>query len=73
MRNFWSDVAIRNRETDAMAQHLADRMHVFALVLTVIVLGMRLIAGRQDLTSGAIDGETTGAAPAAEVEAPVLY
>jgi len=73
MRNFWSDVAIRNRETDAMAQHLADRMHVFALVLTMIVLGMRLIAGRQDLTSGTIEGANTGVESATEVETPVLY
>jgi hypothetical protein len=68
MRNFWSDIEIRNRETEAMAQHLADRIHVIAFVLTLIVLGMRLVAGRQDLTSAA-----PSATPVAEAETPVLY
>lgn len=73
MRNFWSDVEIRNREIDAMGRHLAERMHVVAFVLTVIVLGMRLIAGRQDLTSTTIDEDASGVEAAAHVETPVLY
>ena len=73
MVNFWSNIEIRNRETASVAQHLARRMHVVAVVLAVIVLGMRLIAGRQDLTSGTIDGDGTEVAPATEVETPVLY
>jgi hypothetical protein len=73
MRNFWSDTEIRNRETEAMAQHLADRIHVFAFVLTLIVLGMRLIAGRQDLTPDAPGADAPGPAPAADVQTPMLY
>jgi hypothetical protein len=73
MRNFWSDTEIHNRETEAMAQHLAERIHIIAFVLTVIVLGMRLIAGRQDLTSGAADGDASSATRDREAETPVLY
>ena len=73
MRNFWSDIEIRNREIDAMARHLAERVHVVAFVLTVIVLGMRLIAGRQDLTSTTLDGPASEVEAAADVETPVLY
>jgi hypothetical protein len=73
MRNFWSDTEIRNRETEAMAQLLADRIHVVAFVLTLIVLGMRLIAGRQDLTSDAMGADASSVTPAAEAQTPVLY
>jgi hypothetical protein len=44
-----SDIEKQNRETAALAERLAGRIHLIAFVLTAIVLAMRLIAGKQDL------------------------
>jgi hypothetical protein len=46
----WRDIEARNRETEALADRWELRIHTIALVLTGLVLAMRLVAGRQDLT-----------------------
>jgi hypothetical protein len=45
-----SDIEAENHETEGLAELLEFRLHAIALVLTGIVLAMRLVAGRQDLT-----------------------
>lgn len=50
MTSSWRDIETRNRETQALAERWELRIHAIALVLTGIVLAMRLVAGRQDLT-----------------------
>ena len=62
MSNPWSDISAHNRHTEALAERWELRIHALLWVLTAIVLIMRLIAGRQDLTS---DG-TSWHDPAAE-------
>ena len=47
----WSEIETHIRATDAMAERLELRIHAIAWVITAIVLAMRLVAGRQDLTS----------------------
>jgi hypothetical protein len=51
MRTPWSEIETHNRATDALAERLELRIHTIAWVITAIVLAMRLVAGRQDLTS----------------------
>lgn len=51
MSNPWSESEIHNRQTEALAERLELKIHALAWVLTAVVLAMRLIAGRQDLTS----------------------
>lgn len=51
MNNPWSEIAVHNRKTEALAERLELRLHAIAWILTAIVLAMRLVAGRQDLTS----------------------
>lgn len=51
MSNPWSDIETHNRHTEALAERLELRIHAAAWLLTAIVLAMRLVAGRQDLTS----------------------
>ena len=60
--NSWSDIHAHNRKTEALAERLELRIHAIAIVLTAIVLSMRLVAGRADLTSD----DASAAAPAAE-------
>lgn len=45
------DIEARNRETEALAERWELRIHAIAWCLTAIVLAMRLVAGRDDLTS----------------------
>jgi hypothetical protein len=45
------ETAAHNRRTEALAERWELRIHALLWVLTAIVLTMRLIAGRQDLTS----------------------
>ena len=49
------DIDNRNREMDALAERWELRIHAIALTLTAIVLAMRLVAGREDLTSDGAD------------------
>ena len=49
--NRQKDIDAQNREMDALAERWELRIHAIALTITAVVLGMRLIAGRQDLTS----------------------
>jgi hypothetical protein len=63
------DIDARNREMEALAERWELRIHAIALALTAVVLAMRLVAGRQDLTSdtgweetGSSSAETTTAA-----------
>jgi hypothetical protein len=57
------DIDARNREMEALAERWELRIHAIALTLTAIVLAMRLVAGRQDLTSDA-GWEDTGSSSA---------
>jgi hypothetical protein len=45
------DIDAQNREMDALADRWELRIHAIAFTLTAVVLAMRLVAGRQDLTS----------------------
>ena len=54
----WSYIE-RNRETEILAERLSRKIHAAALVLTAIVLVMRLVTGRQDLTSDAERWDTS--------------
>jgi hypothetical protein len=65
--NSWSDIHAHNRKTEALAERLELRIHAIAIVLTAIVLCMRLIAGRADLTSE----DASPPAPAGE-QAPIV-
>jgi hypothetical protein len=51
MSNPWSEIAAHNRHTEALAERWELRIHALLWVLTAVVLIMRLVAGRQDLTS----------------------
>lgn len=51
MSNPWTEIAAHNRHTEALAERWELRIHALLWVLTAIVLTMRLVAGRQDLTS----------------------
>lgn len=62
MSNPWSEIAAHNRHTEALAERWELRIHALLWVLTAIVLTMRLVAGRQDLTSD----EASWQAPSAE-------
>jgi hypothetical protein len=66
------DIDAQNREMEQLAERWELRIHAIALTLTAVVLAMRLVAGRQDLTSdGYWDdasqqesaGEALGSAP----------
>jgi hypothetical protein len=50
MTHRWRGIEARNRATEALADRWEIRIHTIALVLTALVLAMRLVAGRQDLT-----------------------
>ena len=63
----WSYIE-RNRETELFAERLSRRIHAIALVLTAIVLAMRLVAGREDLTSDADRWEDTRSDGAVEAQ-----
>jgi hypothetical protein len=60
-----------NRETEALAERLTFRIHAIALVLTAIVLTMRLIAGREQITPSTTTWDDPNAETPA-VDAPVL-
>jgi hypothetical protein len=45
------DIDAQNREMEQLAERWELRIHAIALTLTAVVLAMRLVAGRQDLTS----------------------
>lgn len=62
MRERWSEIEAHNRRTEALAERWELRIHALLWVLTATVLAMRLVAGRQDLTS---DG-ASWASPAAD-------
>jgi hypothetical protein len=49
MRSVWSNIAARERETEAFAERLELTVHKIALTVTAIVLAMRLVAGTRDL------------------------
>jgi hypothetical protein len=65
----WSNIAARERETEAFAERLELRIHGIALTVTAIVLAMRLVAGTRDLTADMSSFEDSGAGAAAEAEA----
>jgi hypothetical protein len=48
-----TDIDAQNREMEKLAERWELRIHAIALTLTAVVLAMRLVAGRQDLTSDA--------------------
>lgn len=60
------DIEARNREMEQLAERWELRIHAIALTLTAVVLAMRLVAGRQDLTSDGWD-DTSREPPAGEV------
>jgi len=68
--NPWSESAAHNRYTEALAERWEVRIHAILWVLTAIVLTMRLIAGRQDLTS---DGTTVHEPSTDESASIVMY
>jgi hypothetical protein len=45
------DIDAQNRQMEELAERWELRIHAIALTLTAVVLAMRLVAGRQDLTS----------------------
>jgi hypothetical protein len=45
------DIDAQNHEMEQLAERWELRIHAVALTLTAVVLAMRLVAGRQDLTS----------------------
>ncbi len=59
------DIDTQNHEVEKLAERLELRLHAIALILTAVVLAMRLVAGRQDLTSEACcasgDEQSSGA------------
>jgi hypothetical protein len=60
------DIETRNREMEELAERWELRIHAIALTLTAVVLAMRLVAGRQDLTSEGWS-DTSQQSPAGEV------
>jgi len=69
MRNIWSDIAARERKIEAFAEHLELRLHTVAMVVTVIVLAMRLVAGTRDLATDSWSTEE----PSQDAAAPYCY
>jgi hypothetical protein len=67
------DIDAQNREMEQLAERWELRIHAIALTLTAVVLAMRLVAGRQDLTSDGYWDDTTEEQTAGEVlgSAPV--
>lgn len=60
MRSSWMEIHAHNRELKACAERWELRIHIVALVITAIVLGMRLVAGTQDLTMSEPSGQGEG-------------
>ncbi|HWO10813.1 MAG TPA: hypothetical protein VNN80_15070 [Polyangiaceae bacterium] len=70
----WSEIHAHNRATEAMAERLELRIHAIAWLITATVLAMRLVAGRQDLTSDATGWDDPSPnEPAAEATAAQPY
>jgi hypothetical protein len=67
------DIDAQNREVEQLAERWELRIHAIALTLTAVVLAMRLVAGRQDLTSDGYWDDTNPQESAGEVlgSAPV--
>jgi hypothetical protein len=61
------DIDAQNREMEQLAERWELRIHAIALTLTAVVLGMRLVAGRQDLTSDGYWDDTSPQESAGEV------
>ena len=74
MRNSWIEIAAHNRRTEALAERWELRIHALLWVLTAIVLTMRLVAGRQDLTSDGTSWHDPSAdEPAIEAASVVIH
>lgn len=74
MSNPWSEIAAHNRHTEALAERWELRIHALLWVLTAVVLIMRLVAGRQDLTTDEASWHDPGAGePAIEAASVVIH
>jgi len=62
-----NDIDTRNREMEQLAERWELRIHAIALTLTAVVLAMRLVAGRQDLTPHDGWDDTSQQQPAREL------
>jgi hypothetical protein len=60
------EIDAENRQVEELAERWELRIHAIALTLTAVVLAMRLVAGRQDLTSDGYWEAATEEQPAAE-------
>ena len=73
MSNPWSEIAAHNRHTEALAERWELRIHALLWVLTAVVLIMRLVAGRQDLTSDETSWQGPSDEPAIEPTSVVIH